>query len=199
MKRRLRKIPSSASCTPSDFPQCAICIDDLHMQEFRGLLPCSHSAFCFQCILEWSQISNSCPLCKTRFNSLQKVSYCGNILLAKMECICVEDRDQKTPEYDPPYIDVRCMMCGTDTDEEIMLLCDRCDSGFHTVCIGLRDIPELENWYCDECLVDMPYSVQEYQIETILSMQETQRNDQIHKHRRRLRRAADQEVESRLR
>jgi hypothetical protein len=33
-----------------------------------------------------------------------------------------------------------------------MLLCDECDEGFHTECIGLLDLPDCDLWYCDECL-----------------------------------------------
>lgn len=169
-------------------------MDELNMQEFRGRLPCKHSSFCYNCIFDWASISNSCPLCKAKFNQLERLRYCGNVLLENLECIYVEDRDQKPPELDPPYVDVRCVVCGTDTDEEIMLLCDACDSGFHTTCIGLRDIPQLQNWYCDDCLEEMPYAIQREQILTIYNM-DISSSDVIKRHRKRLRRVADLETD----
>ncbi|KAF0716912.1 Aste57867_2596 [Aphanomyces stellatus] len=45
---------------------CAICLGSL---QNRTLLVCTH-AFCHPCILEWSKVSTTCPLCKTPFEEL---------------------------------------------------------------------------------------------------------------------------------
>eukprot|EP00899_Mesostigma_viride_P012065 jgi/Mesvir1/2085/Mv16618-RA.1 len=48
---------------------CGICMDTV--QE-RGLLDCCRHWFCFDCVDEWSQVTNTCPLCKFRFRVIAK-------------------------------------------------------------------------------------------------------------------------------
>lgn len=51
---------------------CAICLDKAGNQGPQGtgeLNGCSH-IFCYSCILEWSNVANSCPLCKQKFTRL---------------------------------------------------------------------------------------------------------------------------------
>jgi len=43
-----------------------------------------------------------------------------------------------------------CELCEKDVDENLLLLCDNCDKGFHTYCINLVDVPNT-NWYCAKC------------------------------------------------
>ena len=45
-----------------------------------------------------------------------------------------------------------CRVCGSADDGARMLLCDGCDSGYHTTCLSppLVDIPK-EDWYCASC------------------------------------------------
>lgn len=33
-----------------------------------------------------------------------------------------------------------------------MLLCERCNRGFHTFCVGLRALPEEDRWFCHDCV-----------------------------------------------
>lgn len=40
---------------------------------------CTHQ-FCFSCIHDWSKITNQCPLCKGRFDIIEKFSSDGNLL-----------------------------------------------------------------------------------------------------------------------
>ena len=49
---------------------CVICLESIRYQ--GSLSVCSHS-FCFECILEWSKVDNSCPLCKSKFRCVRKV------------------------------------------------------------------------------------------------------------------------------
>ena len=46
-----------------------------------------------------------------------------------------------------------CLTCGDATDEEELLLCDRCNSAYHTYCIGLDTVPS-RTWVCDFCQTD---------------------------------------------
>ncbi|ONK69394.1 uncharacterized protein A4U43_C05F22400 [Asparagus officinalis] len=50
-----------------------------------------------------------------------------------------------------PYSNIICSECQTAANEELLLLCDLCDSASHTYCVGLgATIPE-GDWYCREC------------------------------------------------
>ena len=52
-----------------------------------------------------------------------------------------------------PWEDGVCKVCGIDRDDESVLLCDNCDSEYHTYCLNppLARIP-IGNWYCPSCL-----------------------------------------------
>eukprot|EP01084_Bolivina_argentea_P233942 393895_1 len=52
---------------------CAICFEDTLNE--KGSIVCGHS-FCFKCIHTWSKTENTCPLCKKRFSSIDKVMVC---------------------------------------------------------------------------------------------------------------------------
>lgn len=45
-----------------------------------------------------------------------------------------------------------CVKCGGIDQEEFMLLCDKCDAGFHTFCLEspLEAIPD-GDWFCPFC------------------------------------------------
>ena len=46
-----------------------------------------------------------------------------------------------------------CKLCGVNKDDKNVLLCDMCDSGYHTYCLNppLAKIPH-GNWYCPSCV-----------------------------------------------
>ncbi|CAN6448676.1 unnamed protein product [Victoria cruziana] len=52
-----------------------------------------------------------------------------------------------------PWEEGVCKVCGIDKDDESVLLCDTCDSEYHTYCLSppLARIPE-GNWYCPSCI-----------------------------------------------
>ncbi|KAJ4799054.1 methyl-CPG-binding domain 9 [Rhynchospora pubera] len=51
-----------------------------------------------------------------------------------------------------PWDDGLCKVCGVDRDDKSVLLCDTCDSEYHTYCLNppLARIPD-GNWYCPSC------------------------------------------------
>ena len=51
-------------------------------------------------------------------------------------------------------IDFHCQQCGFPDDEKLLLLCDRCNRGWHTYCLEpkLASVPE-GNWYCPGCAI----------------------------------------------
>lgn len=52
-----------------------------------------------------------------------------------------------------PWEDGVCKVCGIDRDDDSVLLCDKCDSEYHTYCLNppLARIPQ-GNWYCPSCM-----------------------------------------------
>ncbi|TKY70948.1 Lysine-specific demethylase 5B [Spatholobus suberectus] len=63
---------------------------------------------------------------------------------------CSKRKDCKVQEEEHDQI---CEQCKSGLHGEVMLLCDRCDKGWHTYCLSppLRQIPS-GNWYCFNCL-----------------------------------------------
>ncbi|KAJ7952318.1 Transcription factor jumonji (JmjC) domain protein [Quillaja saponaria] len=62
----------------------------------------------------------------------------------------VEVKDCKIEEEEHDQI---CEQCKSGLHGEVMLLCDRCDKGWHIYCLSppLKQVPS-GNWYCFECL-----------------------------------------------
>jgi len=48
---------------------CAICLDTIKL---LGCLDSCQHYYCYDCILKWSQSSNTCPLCKKRFSTISR-------------------------------------------------------------------------------------------------------------------------------
>ena len=48
--------------------------------------------------------------------------------------------------------DTACKVCGSTENDAEMLLCERCDRGYHLGCLSpkLNAIPE-DDWYCPKC------------------------------------------------
>ncbi|CAD8200931.1 unnamed protein product [Paramecium pentaurelia] len=82
--------------------QCGICYNAI---ENQGILDsCSHS-FCSDCIKKWSNIENTCPLCKQKFTQIEskwkRVHYKSH-KISKRKCkqnkIYVKDKSQSQKE-----------------------------------------------------------------------------------------------------
>jgi hypothetical protein len=59
------------------------------------------------------------------------------------------------PELAMPPADLACEVCGFPDDDDVMLLCDNCNSGWHTYCLTpeLEQLPpEKEPWLCPNCI-----------------------------------------------
>uniref|UniRef100_A0A804RBJ2 RING/U-box protein n=1 Tax=Zea mays TaxID=4577 RepID=A0A804RBJ2_MAIZE len=139
-------------------PICGICLSEELRATVQGVLNCCSHYFCFACIMEWSRVESRCPLCKQRFTTITKSSKVDLGLGVRKAVVKVEERDQV---YQPteeeirrwldPYENVVCIECNQGGDDNLMLLCDICDSSAHTYCVGLgREVPE-GNWYCGGC------------------------------------------------
>ncbi|KAK9041783.1 hypothetical protein V6N11_016873 [Hibiscus sabdariffa] len=139
-------------------PICGICLSEEDKRRFRGTLNCCSHYFCFTCIMAWSKVESRCPLCKQRFETISKPTRATAGVDLREVVIQVPKRDQvyqpseeELRSYLDPYENVFCAECHQGGDDELMLLCDLCDSSAHTYCVGLgREVPE-GNWYCDGC------------------------------------------------
>ena len=58
---------SDTSSLGPERDRCAVCLEDIKVR--TCLDKCFHE-FCYTCILQWSEVSRSCPLCKTSYESL---------------------------------------------------------------------------------------------------------------------------------
>ncbi|XWS58126.1 hypothetical protein CRYUN_Cryun08bG0007900 [Craigia yunnanensis] len=137
---------------------CGICLSEEDKRRLRGTLNCCSHYFCFTCIMEWSKVESRCPLCKQRFETISKPARSTAGVDLRDAVVQVPKRDQvyqpseeELRSYLDPYENVICSECHQGGDDELMLLCDLCDSSAHTYCVGLgREVPE-GNWYCDGC------------------------------------------------
>ena len=86
------------------------------------------------------------------------------------ESVAVEDRNLNE---DTNYLDdIICEVCELGDNEQDMLLCDECERGFHTNCIGIMRIPYLENWFCSQCIRNQAEDVQNLQRQEIIKVRE---------------------------
>ncbi|KAK0753237.1 hypothetical protein B0T18DRAFT_9747 [Schizothecium vesticola] len=109
------------------------------------------------CLREWSEKANSCPICRQTFNLVHVYDKVGGKLLSSRE---VEDKKQ-VAEFDlqiwldenpdEEEIQIPCPICNLADQEDVLLLCDACDTPYHTHCIGLDSVPR-GSWYCMECV-----------------------------------------------
>ena len=63
-------VNSTCESETEDAACCAICLESLTISSRGKLDSCSH-VFCVACILQWSTVSNACPLCKQRFSNIR--------------------------------------------------------------------------------------------------------------------------------
>ncbi|XP_051881636.1 remodeling and spacing factor 1 isoform X2 [Pristis pectinata] len=63
-----------------------------------------------------------------------------------------DDDADEADEEGPAEDDEPCKKCGLSNHPELILLCDSCDSGYHTACLRppLMTIPDGE-WFCPPC------------------------------------------------
>ncbi|KAB5570559.1 hypothetical protein GE09DRAFT_711635 [Coniochaeta sp. 2T2.1] len=109
------------------------------------------------CLREWTGKANSCPICRQAFHLVHVYDKVGGTLLSSYK---VEDKKQ-VAEFDQqawlaenpePVEEITpCPVCNRADDEEVLLLCDSCDTPYHTHCIGLDGVPR-GSWFCMECV-----------------------------------------------
>ncbi|XP_057860669.2 uncharacterized protein LOC131069319 isoform X2 [Cryptomeria japonica] len=161
-KKGKEKVGESMNFTDSDLPKpvCGICLSD-EGKAIRGKLDCCDHYFCFACIMEWAKVESRCPMCKQRLSMISKSSISGKGLRGTAIKIPVRDQVYQPSEEEvmgflDPYADIVCLECHEAGDDSLLLLCDLCDSAYHTYCVGLgRAVPE-GDWYCQACQTSRP-------------------------------------------
>ncbi|KAK1828462.1 hypothetical protein QBC39DRAFT_152533 [Podospora conica] len=115
------------------------------------------------CLREWSEKANSCPICRQTFNLVHVYDKVGGKLLSSRK---VEDKKQVADfdlqiwldeNPDEEEIQIPCPVCNLADQEDVLLLCDGCDTPYHTHCIGLNSVPR-GTWYCMECVTALEES-----------------------------------------
>lgn len=66
----LKKDPDAG--LDADEGTCCICMEKPDHDQIASIDGCDHH-FCFECIEQWSERENTCPLCKNRFTKIQRL------------------------------------------------------------------------------------------------------------------------------
>ncbi|RFU23965.1 hypothetical protein B7463_g12371, partial [Scytalidium lignicola] len=144
--------PPTTATSPSN--------DDIS-QPVAMIKPCDHVLH-DDCLREWSQKANSCPICRQTFNLVQVLDTVGGTVISEY---AVEDKKQVAEFDQNAWVAENleeeesnpCPICGASDNEDVLLLCDACDAPYHTYCIGLDRVPN-GHWFCMECASDGAYS-----------------------------------------
>ncbi|KAJ0818560.1 putative chromatin regulator PHD family [Helianthus annuus] len=134
---------------------CGVCLLDEGVS-LRGFIDSCDHYFCFVCIMEWAKIESRCPICKRRFLTIHRPQKDGVFLSERIVNVPVRDQiynhgGNATIGPPDPYSQVKCSVCCGSSDEQLLLLCDLCDSAAHSYCVGLgATVPE-GDWFCKDC------------------------------------------------
>ncbi|MED6289703.1 hypothetical protein CHARACLAT_005603 [Characodon lateralis] len=134
----------------SDSDKCYICLSPFEKQTVGFLEKCTH-LFCFECIYQWSQTANTCPVDRIGFAYILQRRCPGGDNQKKIK-VATRRMDDETEE-DWRSI-VICEECGRSGRRDRLLVCRHCDSGYHMDCLTqpLSTVPE-GDWMCPECVV----------------------------------------------
>lgn len=135
----------SSSCDSME--KCPICLHAFRDQEIGVPNVCEHS-FCAPCIEEWSGNVQTCPIDRKPFSSIRIRSRYADGAFVREITVTEKSTEFKLDEADFTH----CEICNRSDREDVMLLCDGCDAGYHMDCLmpPLTEIPE-GSWYCDNC------------------------------------------------
>ena len=158
-KKHLKRLKKNTDNKEMKLPldtECIICT--CIIKELANPDGCNHD-FCKSCLIEWSQRSSKCPMCKKLYNNIifyengiKKQMSLNEIRKDYYKNILNENNNESDNESN---IDEGCYICGKNTDQCNLLVCGRCKGNFcHYYCINLNKIPE-GKWYCEYCIEEM--------------------------------------------
>ena len=134
---------------------CSICLEGFRYP--KGILPCQHE-FCYECLMEWAEHKNQCPLGRETFTEIRKVHDNGHDEVIQAPTPASEEdmqwqwAEDAAMDYDDYLASIECVGCQSGDDEDILMLCDACNMAYHTYCLDdpLDAVPD-GDWYCDSC------------------------------------------------
>ncbi|XP_056596153.1 PHD and RING finger domain-containing protein 1 isoform X2 [Triplophysa dalaica] len=134
-----------------DSEKCSICLNSFHEQPVATPEACEHY-FCLDCILEWSNNANSCPVDRKIFNNIL-LRKCHGGKVQKTIAVQKPIKPGQEEQVDEELDQTSCEVCGGRDREDRLLLCDGCDAGYHMECLTppLDAVP-VEEWFCPECI-----------------------------------------------
>lgn len=134
---------TDSSCDSME--KCPICLHAFRDQEIGTPSICEHR-FCAPCIEEWSSNVQTCPIDRIPFSMIQIRSRYADGVFVRETMVKAKTTETKEIEFEFTH----CEICNRSDREDIMLLCDGCDAGYHMDCLmpALTQIPE-GSWYCD--------------------------------------------------
>ncbi|XP_057324063.1 uncharacterized protein LOC130666806 [Microplitis mediator] len=149
------KSPENVESDESDgtAEKCPICLLSFRHQQIATPSSCDH-CFCLLCLTEWSKNINTCPVDRRTFTTINiKTKLDGPVI----NSIPVQQKNDTVEQVqeDPTY----CEVCRQSDREERLLLCDRCDSGYHLECLTppMDEVP-YDEWYCPSCSAHDPHA-----------------------------------------
>lgn len=63
------EIDENIAADADSIPKCSICLDSFSDQQIGVLNPCKHN-FCWECIREWSESRQTCPIDRSSFSQI---------------------------------------------------------------------------------------------------------------------------------
>ncbi|XP_037627869.1 PHD and RING finger domain-containing protein 1-like isoform X1 [Sebastes umbrosus] len=131
--------------------KCYICLSSFEKQTVGSLENCQH-VFCLECIVQWSQTANTCPVDRISFAFIHQRLCPGGDVQKKIKVRTKKKEDDDEEEEGSNT--VICEECGRSDRRNRLLVCIHCDSGYHMDCLtpSLNTGPE-GDWICAECAV----------------------------------------------
>ncbi|GJN29015.1 hypothetical protein PR202_gb17200 [Eleusine coracana subsp. coracana] len=135
---------------------CGICLAKSR-EAIRGELDCCAHHFCFVCIMAWGRVESRCPFCKARFRTIRRPPVPGRFPSERV--VAVPERNQVgvpcegngSSTVADAYASTICSVCKCCQHDELLMLCDLCDSAAHTYCVGLGTVVSEGDWFCEDC------------------------------------------------
>lgn len=150
LKKLKKDIDNKEMGLPLD-AECIICCSEI--RELANPDGCNHD-FCRNCLIEWSQRSSKCPICKTLYNNIFIYENGIKKQISLNEIRRNYKKENRRNESEEENIEKICYICKKDEDESNLMMCDRCKACFcHYYCIKLKKKPQ--KWYCKYCREDI--------------------------------------------
>ncbi|KAF6205838.1 hypothetical protein GE061_020012 [Apolygus lucorum] len=127
--------------------KCIICFKSLK-PPFAHPSNCNHN-FHPTCLATWTKTSNTCPIDRVVYKAILVVDQQGHLISEeKVNTPPPQDHNADFEVDDATF----CEVCSQHDREHEMLLCDRCEAGYHLDCLTppLREVPD-GNWFCPRC------------------------------------------------